>query len=202
MYEDAEAAIDRILAVVNRCPADLQEKCFEVLLGGYVETQLGRRTPLGADSGGGGADVVNQLNHSKSQNESHIPATVAPRFKSTAKRLAVELDALDRLFDFSNDPFTLHAVSVPGGNKAEKAKNVALLLGAKSYLASGNWSADWAEIKSYCVDQNCYDQANHAATLRKSSWFKNVTPGKPLELASEGVKEAEKLLAQVAQAEG
>ena len=196
MYEDAESAIDRILAVVNKCPANLQERCFEVLLRGYVETQLG----TGRREATGSASSSKTTEH-KTDVDTHIPASVAPRFKSTAKRIAVDAAALERLFDFSNDPFTLHAVSVPGKGKAEKAKNVSLLLAAKSYLASGSWSADWQEIKSYCVDQNCYDRPNHVPTIRKSIWFKNVSPGKPLELTSEGVKEAEKLLAKVAQAE-
>jgi hypothetical protein len=197
MYDDAEAAIDRILAVTNKCPANLQDRCFEVLLRGYVEKQLAMRRDIGAASSTSGS-AKQPL---PADADTHAPPAVVPRFKSTAKRLSVDVSALEGLFDFSNDPFTLHAVSVPGNGKAEKVKNVGLLLAAKSYLANGAWSADWQELKSYCVDQNCYDQANHAATIRKSAWFKNINPGKPLELSSEGVKEAEKLLAQVAQAE-
>lgn len=113
-----------------------------------------------------------------------------------AKRLGVALQKLEALFDFSVDPFGLHAVTVPGKNSAEKTRNVALLAASRSYLATGSWVADWQELKSLCVDQNCYDSANHAGNLKKGSGlrFKAVDPGKPVELSSGGIKEAEKLL--------
>ncbi len=46
------------------------------------------------------------------------------------------------------------------------------------------------------MDQNCYDSANHVVNLKKGagSWFKAVESGKPVELSSGGIKEAEKLL--------
>ena len=77
---------------------------------------------------------------------------------------------------------------------------VALLAASRSYLATGSWIADWQEVKSLCVDQNCYDRANYVVNLKKGSgsWFKGVEPGKAVELSSGGVKEAEKLLKSLA----
>lgn len=198
MYKDGEKAIARILELVATCPKELQEKCFEGLLAGYVQAQVGvSRAPAPAVPGAG---QVPPAAPPPPAAESAIPAAVLPRFRNTAKRIGVGLDKLESLFDFSADPFSLHAVNVPGKNSADKTRNVALLAAARSYLATGAWSADWQEIKSLCVDHNCYDSANHSMNLKKGagSWFKSVDAGKPVELSSGGIKEAEKFLKSLA----
>lgn len=128
--------------------------------------------------------------------ESQIPSAVLTRLKNTAKRLGVTLQNLESLFDFSVDPFALHAITLPGKKNSDKSRNVALLAASRSYLATGSWCADWQEVKSLCVDHSCYDAANHAVNLKKGAnrLFKGVEPGKPIGLSSGGIKEAEKLL--------
>jgi len=193
MYKNGEAALDRILALVEKCPKELREKCFEVLLSGYVQMEVGTFKPTTLPPT---IHVGQQPSLQPPQPESNIPQAVLPRFKNTAKRIGVGLEKLEALFDFNTDPFGLHALTVPGKNKAEKTRSVALLAAARSYLATGAWSADWQEVKSLCVDQNCYDLANYSMNLKKGTGtlFKSVEPGKPIELSSGGIKEAEKLL--------
>ncbi len=170
---------------------------LEGLLSGYVQLEVGALRPPPP------AAAPQHPSQSQQQTptaESAIPPTVLPRFKTTAKRLGVSLDKLEALFDFNVDPFSLHAVTIPGKKNAEKSRNVALLAASRSYLATGSWIADWQEVKSLCVDHNCYDRANYVVNLKKGSgsWFKGVEPGKAVELSSGGVKEAEKLLKSLA----
>lgn len=51
-----------------------------------------------------------------------------------------------------------------------------------------------------CTHQNCYDQPNFAATLKKEKGetLKNVTPGSNVELTARGTDQAEQLLATLA----
>lgn len=198
MYKNGEAVIARILELVAKCPKELQEKCFEQLLSGYVQQEGGIGRPR-SSSDTGQAEQKNTLLPLLA--ETAIPAAVLPRFKTMAKRLPVGIEMLEALFDFNLDPFGLHAVNLPGKNNADKSRNVALLAAARSYLASGSWVADWAEVKALCVDQNCYDSVNHATNIKKGigSLFKKVDPGKSVELSTEGVKEAEKLLKGLAE---
>lgn len=199
MYKTGEAALDRILALVAKCPKELQEKCFEVLLAGYVQMEVGTLRPPSAPAAP--ANPLQPAQAPLASQESSIPQAVLPRFKNTAKRVGVDLEKLEALFDFNADPFGLHAVTVPGKNNADKTRSVALLAAARSYLATGAWSADWQEVKALSVDQNCYDLANYSITLKKGagSLFKSVEPGKPIELSSAGIKEAEKLLKTLAE---
>ncbi len=198
MYKNGEGALERVLELVAKCPTEFQEKCFEVLLSGYVQLEVGAaKPPVPADQ----SQLGQQKQQQTSQAESHIPPAVLPRFKNTAKRLGVTIENLESLFDFSVDPFALHAVTLPGKNNAEKARHVALLAAARSYLIAGSWSGDWQEVKSLCVDQNCYDAANHTVNLKKgaSTMFKSVESGKAIELSSGGIQEAEKLLKKLAE---
>ncbi len=45
MYKNGEVALDRILELIGKCPKELQEKCFEVLLSGYVQLEVGMTKP-------------------------------------------------------------------------------------------------------------------------------------------------------------
>ena len=188
MYKDGEGALARILELVEKCPKDLQEKCFEALLSGYVQIEVGATKPPVPSVGQ--IQLDQQRQQQNPPPELHIPDAVLPRFKNTAKRLGVAIDRLESIFDFSVDPFVLHAVSLPGKNNAEKVRNVALLAAARSYLAEGAWSGDWQEIKSLCVDHNCYDASNHVVNLKKgvSILFKSVESGKVIELSSGGIQ--------------
>jgi hypothetical protein len=197
MYENAEEAIARILTIVDKCPNSLKEKCFEVLLRGYVERELSEfsgRTPNA---------ILQPLGAKIGEESLGIPEAVLPRFRAAANRLSIELASLAGLFDFGNDPFTFHALTVDGKGNADKTRKVALLVAAKSYLTTGNWVADWQEVKAECVNQNCYDQTNLKHFLEKgvgAAWFKSIEVGKSIELSAEGVKEAQMSLAIQAQA--
>src|SRR5438105_1406594 len=114
MYRDADGALKRILELVETCPEELQAKCFEILLAGYVQAQATRpteRSDARADS-----RTTAQKTETSSPKESDIPTAVLPRFKNTAKRIGVGVEKLESLFDFGVDPFALHAVTLPGGN--------------------------------------------------------------------------------------
>jgi len=91
----------------------------------------------------------------------------------------------------------LLALNVPGENKADKMRNVGLLLCAKSYLTMSGWDADWKEFRAVCIDQNCWDRANSNTHMSKSGFFKTVSAADGMVLNSSGVEAAETLLSQL-----
>jgi len=224
MYANAEPIIERILALVEKCPEALRANCFEILLKGYVDreaavsagTSSSSREArgvaggagagpdedyLGAGTGGGkasrGADGAQSRDP---RGESQVPAALVGRFRSTAKRLGVQLDALEGLFDFSADPMDFHALHVTGKGAADKTRKVAMLVAARSYLTSGTWVADWQEVKAQCVNQSCYDRGNFGTYLKtgQCAVFAKIEVGQRVELNAAGIKEAEALLATMA----
>ena len=198
MYKNGDAALDRIIELANKCPKEWQEKCFEILLSGYVQLEIA------ADHGQQGSQGQSRKKDDEhggqgATGETSIPAAVLPRFKNAAKRLEVPVERLEALFDFGTDPFTLQPASLTADNKADRTRELALLAAARSYLVGGSWSADWQEVKSLCVDYNCYDAANHTAYLKRAKkLFKNVEANRPIDLSSDGVTQAEQLLKTLA----
>lgn len=200
MYEDAKKELKSILEIVGQCPTALQEKCFEVLLKGYVDSHTGAATPKLPPAAPRVPDLPAAAGAQELQQVS-LPESVGPRFRTAAKRLGVTLERLSALFDFTVEPFTFHALHVPGKNKAEKTRNVALLMAAKGYLAAGRWKGDWGEMKAMCVDQNCYDRNNMHNHL-SHEYISSATADSGIALSSAGVKAAEALLASLSGAEG
>jgi hypothetical protein len=195
MYEQAEEELKKILALVELCPEPLRGDAFKILLEGYVRASMpsppakspqpdGTKTPTKPAEHLGGA----------------IPPDVQTRLGAMAKRRNLSAEQLAGLFDFTTDPFTFAPLNLTGENNTDRTKNVALLVAARSFLPTGKWVGDWAEIKAMTSHQNCHDVANFAAGLKKlkSKQFKGVTVGTSVELSATGTDEAEQLLAKLA----
>jgi len=193
MYEKAEEMLARILEITKTLPQDHQLKGFEILLSGYVQSELHKVAPPSK-----AAPTTEPPSIAASAD---IPKEVLQRFGATAKRLQVDQEKLMSLFDFTTDPFALQALSIPGDNIADKARNVALVIAAKNYFTNGNWFADWKEVKAESVNQNCYDSPNHAKYLKAGgTQFKSVNPGVGIEPNADGIKAAEQLIKGLAEA--
>lgn len=198
MYENAADELQRILKLIETCPEPLRAKAFELLLQGYVQTLIpppAVAAKVAAERAAPPAKPASDAEWSAT-----ISPEVLPRLKAMAKRRNVAAERLGSLFDFSSDPFTLAPLHVEGSNNKERTRKVALVVAARSFLATGKWTGDWAEIKAMCTHQNCYDVANFAATLKqaKGDLFKSVDVGSAIELSAAGTEQAEVLLATLA----
>src|SRR5687768_12486579 len=98
MYEDGEQEIKSILTLVDLCPDPFKQTAFELLLQGYVNSRAPGR-PSGPT-----APAIQQPPVKEGQTAAGptaIPAESLTRFKNTARRLDISLEALEALFDFS-----------------------------------------------------------------------------------------------------
>lgn len=200
MYETADVELARIVALAESCPEAYRQKAFEILLHGYVASLAPKATTQAREV------KTNPQPTTAQGAATGLDASVAPevqtRLKAMAKRRNVAPEALAALFDFSSDPFTFAPVNVEGTGVSDRSKKVALLVAARSFLATGRWQADWAEVKAMCVHQNCYDVNNFAANLKKAKGdiFKSIEAGKAVELSGAGTEQAEQLLAALCRA--
>lgn len=203
MYEDADAVLKRIVQLAESCPQPLQEKAFEILLKGYVASLAPSQAPhtpsdqQQVDPPAQPPQVPPTIDESWREG---IPDEVLPRFQTMATRIKVAPERLADVFDFSTDPFTFAAFHVDGKSNRERLHRVAMLVAARSFLATGRWSADWAEIKAMSTHQNCYDVNNFSGYLSaaEGDWFKKVNTGENVQTSAKGQKEAQRLLAEVA----
>src|SRR2546430_2703275 len=120
MYEDAAKQLQVILELVKKCPKALQERCFAILLQGYVDAEQTRlptpSAPVGAEPS------VSALERGGP------PADVQRRIGALASRLKVEEEHLVQLFDFTADPFAYHPLEAPGTTNTAENRNLALLV--------------------------------------------------------------------------
>lgn len=197
MYEEAANEIKKILKLVETCPETLQPKAFEILLSGYVQSRLHAQIQAPLEVG---QKTHIAIGNSTSPPPSGVPPEILPRLQAMAKRRSIDLARLSALFDFSSDPVTFVPLHIEGAKTLERIRKVALAVAARTFILNGKWAADWAEIKAMCTHQNCYDQANFAATLKKGKGeiFKSVDVGKSVELSAPGTDQAEQLLATLA----
>lgn len=197
MFSDAEPQLEKILTLVQLCPEKLQEKCFELLLGAYLDSRLGRQSGVmpitdqsGVAPGADGSPGKNSITNA-------VPEVIRTRFNSLVARTKAPAAKATELFDFNVDPFIYHGVSIPGGSNREKMRNVALLLSLKSYLISASWVADWKEFRATCIDHSCWDQGNSQKVMNHE-WFKTGSSAEGITLSPSGIKAAEVIFAKLA----
>lgn len=193
MFKNAEETLERILALVAKCPEGLQEKCFDILLRAYVDNSVGPAIKhIRSPNPNTGSDEP-PASGNTGPATTPVPEAIKSRLVAMAGRMKVTPSEFAALFDFQLDPFNYHALAVPGDNKAEKSRNVALLLAAKAYLTTGAWTADWKEFRAVCVDQNCFDANNYAKHL-KNPFIKEASAVTGVTLSGAGVTGAEALI--------
>jgi hypothetical protein len=196
MFDDAQPQLEKILSLVQLCPEKLQEKCFEMLLDAYLGSKVAK--PIASsDSNPQAPSAPDAMaNPSGAGNGNAIPEAIRTRFSSLVARTKVSTANAAALFDFNVDPFTFHALSVPGGSNREKMRSIALLLALKGYLTSTSWMADWKEFRAACLDHSCWDQ-NNVVTAMRHEWFKTSSAAENINLSPSGVKAADAIFAKL-----
>ncbi len=196
MFDDARPHLEKILELVQLCPEKLHEKCFELLLGAYLDSKgPNQRSPILFDAQNTLAQDTDEPSD-QTKNTNAIPEAIRTRFNSLVARSKVSATKATELFDFNVDPFTYHGISVPGSSNREKMRNVALLLALKGYLTSASWSADWKEFRATCMDHSCWDRANSPVTMNHE-WFKVGSAAEGIILSPSGIKAAEAIFAKL-----
>ena len=202
MYADADQKLTDILVLVAKCPEKLQERCFEMLLEAYLASKAAPPPTASAPNAAGSHMPLSPPPQPAGPYAGvTLPDALRSRFAALAGRMGVQVDQVAALFDFNLDPYNYHALAVPGDNKADRSRNVGLLLCAKSYLTLSGWTADWKEFRAVCLDQGCWDQANVGLNLKKLGYFKVYSAAEGLTLSNGGVEAAEQLIAKLAGAE-
>ncbi|WP_376694490.1 hypothetical protein [Wenzhouxiangella sp. EGI_FJ10409] len=89
--------------------------------------------------------------------------------------------------------------TLPGGNKAQKTVNAALLLAFGNHLM-GNDSTAFSDVRDLCKAHACLDSGNFAATMKsQKEWFliSGSGSGQSFKLTVPGRKKAEELANQL-----
>lgn len=121
----------------------------------------------------------------------HHPTGVS----NLARQYGVPTDHVDRVFNFHADG-TFAIIAVPGKSKREMTLNTYVLVGLGTFIASGQRDFTDAVAREACRAHACYDQGNHASTLKgKHPAF--VAKGDDWSLTIPGIKDGIALMKEV-----
>ena len=191
MLDKLKADFNRIIELVNKTPAPLQETAFKMILEQWFNENTAPKpvppppppAPLGpgAPAAPGG-----------------VPDAVKPFL--TANAITTEI--LEKVFHPTGPGAQLLASSIPGSGKANKLVSLSLLLCVKQALESGSFTCTLKELRELAVHYDCYDSPNFSTTLKANKNYYNPREkGADLELSGPGRKKAGEIIKSIAAGE-
>lgn len=190
MLDKLKADFDKIMELVNKTPAPLQEMALKIILEQWFSANTAPKPvlpPPPAPPGTGAPAVLGG-----------ILDAVKPFL--TANAITTEI--LEKVFHPTGPGAQLLASSIPGNSKANKLVNLSLLLCVKQALESGSFTCTLKELRELAVHYDCYDSPNFSKTLKASkNYYKPREKGADLELSGPGFKKAGEIIKNIAAGE-
>lgn len=186
MLDKLKADIDKIMELVNKTPAPLQETALKVILEQWFSANTAPKpvppTPLAPLGPGAPA----------------APGGVKPFLTANG----ITTDILEKAFHPTGPGAQLLASSIPGKGKANQLVSLSLLLCVKQALESANFTCTLKELRELAVHYDCYDSPNFSSTLKNNkSYYKPRVKGTDLELSGPGLKKAGEVIKSIAAGE-
>lgn len=121
---------------------------------------------------------------------------VSARGRIWMKQNGVSQQELQQVFHLENGSAEVIA-EIPGKNKKEKTYNVYVLIGLANLLVTGSAIFDDKSARALCESAGCYDQANHAVTIKDRGNEFTGTKEKGWALTAPGLKRAAVLVKEI-----
>ena len=189
MLDKLKADFDKIMELVNKAPAPLQETALKVILEQWFSANAAPKAvppplaPLGPVAPA-------------------MPGGVLDGVKPFLTANAITTEILEKVFHPTGPGAQLLASSIPGNGKVNKLVNLSLLLCVKQALESGSFTCTLKDLRELAVHYDCYDSPNFSATLKTNkNYFKPREKGANLELSGPGLKKAGEIIKNIAAGE-
>jgi hypothetical protein len=181
MLDKLKADFDRIMELVNKTPAPLQETALKMILEQWFcanAAPMPVPPPPPAQLGPRG-----------------VPDAVKPFLTSNA----ITTEILEKVFHPTGPGAQLLASSIPGNGKANKLVSLSLLLCVKQALESGIFTCALKDLRELAVHYDCYDSPNFAKTLKaKKNYYNPREKSMDLELSGPGRRKAGEIIKSIA----
>jgi hypothetical protein len=127
------------------------------------------------------------------QSDGGIAALLLPKVKRWLEQTGIDNGAIERCFTMENGGCELALPSMPGTTKREQTTNCYLLVGIRSFIATGEANFSETQVVDVCKIYGCHDAANHAVTRKNASSFFMVDR-KNYVLNAKGMMECAKII--------
>ncbi len=169
MVTDIKDKILEIASIAKKCPENLQEKCFEVLLKDFLEKQsrfIGKAKPPPSGEGSEPGDeedlkkVVEPQQGDIPEKDLHLKA------RKFLKSNSLTIDHINQVFYKEGDEIRPLYDDLKTTKASESQIRIALLHALKNALSSGEFEFNGEEVRSECQIRKCYDPPNFTAAFK------------------------------------
>lgn len=144
MLEKIKGLLNDVISIADSCPEKYQIKCFEILLNASLAIE-------GVAPASAGAIVPSRT----------------PQFEFFTRHNIGE-EEWQRVFHFDGSSYSLIVSSLKEKSVSKKQVKLALLLGAKALLETGEGNLEKAQLVELCKQHAVYDSANFATHMRRN----------------------------------
>lgn len=163
-----------ILEMVELCPENLREKCFELLLASALSQRSDRP----------GREQVVVKDDEKEKDASNVDDSkigsgdeiMSRDLHTKAKKMIpkdISLQEINNLFYKENGGLLPLFDDLKSDKVAESQIRVALMEAFKNGLMSGNFEFNTQTVREQCENYKCYDLANFAGNFKKNQNYFN-----------------------------
>lgn len=147
MFEKVRDYLEEVINIAEKCPEKYQAKCFEILLDALVK---GETAVAGAVAGTPAIGA-------------QVPGKPEPAFFS---HYSISYE-WTRVFHFDGSSYLIIVQDLKEKAKAKKQVKLALLLGIKELLETGEASISKEALIDICKKYAAYDSPNFSSNMRK-----------------------------------
>ena len=165
MTNEIEAKVKEFVEIAKTCPQNLQEKCFELLMGKYLEQRYGvpaagtKATMQGADDAGGGEGAAQE---DLAETDLHVKA------RKFLEKNGLTIGDINQIFYKEGSEVMPLYEDLKSTKVSECQLRIALLLALKSGIQGGAFEFDGEVVREECRARKCYDQANFATIFKNN----------------------------------
>ncbi len=190
MLDKLKTDLDEMLALVKKCPNDLQEVALKTLLEHWLRTNAAPPAPP--------IPMPGILSPAPAPHPHPVATSLPANFQPFMMANSLTEAHLQRVYHPLGAGAQLIVSSIPGTGKSGQQVSLALLIAVRQAMATGTFICALEDLRQMCLHYNCYDSANFAATLKNNSTlFKGRKKGEDLELSAPGMKRAAEIIKKI-----
>lgn len=201
MYQELKQEIKEIIEITKECPAELQQRCFEILLDNYLQkskaTKSTQTEPLQIDRR---VDEVvvesNEVSPSTSditENDFHV------KVRKFFNLNNINVADLNRIYYKENGQLLPYYESMHSTKMAECQIRLTLLTAFEAGFDTGDFIVNGEVVRKRCQELKCYDTPNFATIFKNNSiifdnWTDKYDKNTDYVLSVEGKKQLAQVL--------
>lgn len=210
MYQKIKEEMVEIISIVNSCPENLQQKCFEVMLTHLLDDQRSvLKKSATKEINKAVEEVEKPINEEIITKENKIDEETEIVLKDYHIKIrkffetsGITCEDLNKIYYKSENAILPLYEELKTTNMRESQLRLSLLTAFENSINNdGDMITDVNEVRIRCQELKCYDTTNFASNFNKFlpmfDGFDKYEKGKSIKLSLEGKKELSKTLLEL-----